>query len=271
FRRDPEAVREWSEDAVRTCSLRQQRILADAYGCLKKDGILIYSTCSYSPEEDEEISDWLMSNYQLESIQITTRAEWNIVETVSGKHGAFGYRFFPDKLKGEGLYVACFRKKDGDDESRAPYGKSKLEKATSAEKAIVANWIEPGVSLNYYRHQEDLFAFPSSLDDSLVTIRSSLNIRMAGITIGKTVRDELIPDHHLAVSGIVNPELPSISLKKEDALQYLRKEEVTITATHKGWSLVKYNSLTLGWVKILQNRVNNYYPKEWRILKSGNS
>jgi NOL1/NOP2/fmu family ribosome biogenesis protein len=62
----------------------------------------------------------------------------------------------------------------------------------------------------------------------------------------------------------------TISLKKEEALQYLRKEEVTISTPHRGWALVEYDGFRLGWVKVLGNRTNNYYPKEWRILKRGN-
>jgi NOL1/NOP2/fmu family ribosome biogenesis protein len=63
----------------------------------------------------------------------------------------------------------------------------------------------------------------------------------------------------------------AVSLKKDDALQYLRRQEVKIDTGHKGWCLVRYEGLNLGWVKVLRNRINNYYPKEWRILKSGNN
>ena len=59
FRRDEEAIGEWSENNVQLCSQRQQRILADVWPALKKEGILIYSTCSYSKEEDEEIVEWM--------------------------------------------------------------------------------------------------------------------------------------------------------------------------------------------------------------------
>ena len=85
------------------------------------------------------------------------------------------------------------------------------------------------------------------------------------------MNDELVPAHELALSGIINENLLTISLKKQEALQYLRKEEVTIQTGEKGWALVNYDGQNLGWVKILQNRANNYYPKEWRILKSGNN
>ncbi len=70
FRKDKDAINEWSEEAVILCSLRQQRIVADVYPCLQQGGLLIYSTCSYSPEEDENILDWMMDTFQLSSIKI---------------------------------------------------------------------------------------------------------------------------------------------------------------------------------------------------------
>ncbi|MBL7699250.1 MAG: RNA methyltransferase [Chitinophagaceae bacterium] len=271
FRRDPEAIKEWSRDAVHTCSLRQQRILADAYDCLKQNGVLIYSTCSYSPEEDERIADWLMSNYHLETVKIKTDPGWNIIECRSETHKAYGYRFFPDKLEGEGLYIACFIKKDGSQKEVFKTKKPLIEKASPAERALAAHWVNSSDPLSFYRHKEQLFALPAHLENDLFELRASMNIKKAGVAIGKPLKDELLPDHELALAGIVSDKLPVISLKKEDALQYLRKEEVTVAGMHKGWALVQYNGLNLGWVKVLSSRINNYYPKEWRILKTGNA
>ena len=101
FRKDTEAINEWSEENVLLCSQRQQRILADILPSLKKDGILVYSTCSYSVEEDEDILDWIMKEFTVDSLRLPVEENWNIVETVSAKK-AYGYRFYPDKIKGEG-------------------------------------------------------------------------------------------------------------------------------------------------------------------------
>ena len=70
FRRDPEAIEEWSEQNVALCSQRQQRILADVLPALKNGGVLIYSTCSYSKEEDEEICDWLRNELKINNARI---------------------------------------------------------------------------------------------------------------------------------------------------------------------------------------------------------
>ena len=111
FRRDPEAINEWSENNVQLCSNRQQRIIADVWPALKQDGILVYSTCSYSAAEDEAILDWMMEGFTLEGVRLKVEPAWQIIETVSEKHQLYGYRFYPDKLKGEGLFIAAVQKK----------------------------------------------------------------------------------------------------------------------------------------------------------------
>src|SRR6185369_12409934 len=81
FRRDEEAIAQWSENNVQLCSQRQKRILADVWPALKKDGILIYSTCSYSKEEDEEISDWLKKELIINNKELIIDPGWGIVSS----------------------------------------------------------------------------------------------------------------------------------------------------------------------------------------------
>jgi len=107
FRKDPEAINEWSAGAVTLCSKRQQHILQHILPSLRQNGTLIYATCSYSKEENEDILDWIKEHFNMESIPITTDAAWNITTVQSEKHKAFGYRFFPDKIKGEGFFYCC--------------------------------------------------------------------------------------------------------------------------------------------------------------------
>ena len=276
FRKDPSAIHEWSEDNVKLCSHRQQRILADIYPALKKDGILIYSTCSYSEAEDECIADWLLDTFAFLNLQLTlnddsAKTVWGIVETISKKHAAFDYRFFPDKVKGEGFFLAVFRKLYGDQFSYKQPKKLKLEKGTKKEDVIIRPWLKEGKPAQLWKQGNLIFAFPKALEKELLTVVSAdLYIRKAGVAIGSLAGQELIPDHAFALSDLVSPDLAAVSLKKDEALQYLRKEEVKTSSTHKGWALVQYEGMNLGWIKILSNRSNNYYPKEWRILKSGN-
>ena len=276
FRKDSRAIAEWSEDNVNLCSHRQQRILADIYPALKKDGILIYSTCSYSEAEDECIADWLLDTFAVSNLQLTinddpAKNDWGIVETISKKHAAFGYRFFPDRLKGEGFFLAAFRKLYGDHFTYKQPKKVKLEKVTKSENIIIRPWLKEEKPVQLWKQGNLIFAFPKVLEKELLSVVSAdLYFRKAGVAIGSLAGKELIPDHALALSNLVSPHLAAVSLKKDEALQYLRKEEVKISSTHKGWVLVQYEGMNLGWIKILSNRSNNYYPKEWRILKSGN-
>ena len=271
FRRDPAAIDEWSEHNVALCSQRQQRILADVLPALKEDGIIIYSTCSYSKAEDEEILDWFCTEFSIESLRLNLLPEWNIVETISESKSAYGYRFWPDRLKGEGFFIACLRKKERAEFSYKSSKKSILEKLTKAEEAIVRPWLIETAQLKLLKQGDSIFAIPSSVDIPMEAIFSAkLYIRQVGVRVGKIMGKELVPDHALALSTIINPGLVAVSLKYGQAIQYLRREEVQIDPGQlmkPGWTLVTYEGMNLGWIKVLQNRINNYYPKEMRILK----
>ncbi len=84
--------------------------------------------------------------------------------------------------------------------------------------------------------------------------------------MGKIIRGELIPDHELALSTIISPSVKRIDADLATTLQYLRREEIQVGSGQAGWFLLTYLNMPLGWIKVLPNRVNNYYPKEWRIL-----
>jgi NOL1/NOP2/sun family putative RNA methylase len=267
FRKDPGAVAEWSEQNVQLCSQRQQRILADIFPALKEGGILIYSTCSYSKEEDEAIADWLTEEFKVESLQLKVDAGWGIVETQSAMYNAYGYRFYPDKVKGEGFFIAAFRKREmGIDEWKAGKNKSRLEKLTVKEIEVLKSYLKNSNEFFFIKQNEEAIAIPLHLENDLTAIKSSLYIKKAGIRMGTIIRNELIPDHELALSSIMSDAIPVTDTDEATALQYLRKQEIKMDTAVKGWSLISHNKLPLGWIKILPGRVNNYYPKEWRIL-----
>jgi len=267
FRRYADAINEWSEENVALCNHRQQRILADAWPSLKQDGILIYSTCSYSEEEDEDILDWVMEHFKLNSIQLKLDENWNIIETISEKHNGYGYRFYPDKLKGEGFFIAALKKKDGGSFSFSKSKKPLAEKLTRNEASIVRDWIRTDADMAFIKKENLVYALPSDSLNDFSFIQSSLYIKKAGVLLGKITPRELIPDHGLALSNIISPQINFVSLSKEEAIHYLRKEELKTETSTKGWAIAKYKNQNLGWMKILQNRINNYYPAAWRILK----
>ncbi len=267
FRKDPEAINEWSEQNVQLCSQRQQRILADIFPSLKEDGIIIYSTCSYSKGEDEDIADWLVEELKMESLQLKVDATWGIVETPSAKHNAYGYRFYPDKVKGEGFFIAAFKKVGIENgEWRMGKNKSKVEKLTAKEIDVAKPYLKDASEFFFIKQNEEAIAIPKEFENDLAAIQSALYIKKAGVRLGAIIRNELIPDHELAISTIINDTLPVVNVDEATALQYLRKQEIKIDTNLKGWTLIRYCKLPLGWIKILPGRVNNYYPKEWRIL-----
>ncbi|HYE56832.1 MAG TPA: RNA methyltransferase [Chitinophagaceae bacterium] len=265
FRRDPSAIEEWSPANVMLCSQRQQRIVADALPSLKNEGVLVYCTCSYSVEEDEQVVDWLVDEFEMESITLNVDPAWGIVQSASQKNNAACYRFYPDKLKGEGFFLACLRKHQGESGKWHP-SKHRTEKLSRQEQQAVASWIDPGADLHLFRHKEDVIAVPRSFEQVIPYLQERLYMRQAGTLVGKLARNELVPDHALAMSTIFNNAITRIPLNLDDALQYLRKAEVFPVSDHKGWALAVYEGFNLGWMKMLGNRLNNYYPKEWRIL-----
>jgi 16S rRNA C967 or C1407 C5-methylase (RsmB/RsmF family)/NOL1/NOP2/fmu family ribosome biogenesis protein len=269
FRREPASIQEWSLDQVELCGRRQERILTDIWPALKQDGILIYATCSFSKRENEDILDWILSAFSAESLALKLDPDWKLTEVISDKHRARGYRFYPDKVKGEGFFVSCLKKKDGSLFSYPNFKKHGSEKISRSEESMLNDWIDGHSSSTFFRREDFVHALPTELIKDLLLFQSISYLKKAGIRLGKLIGKELIPDHELALSRIAGRNIPSLSLSIEQATQFLRREEMQLEPGFKGWSLVNYHGYELGWIKILDKRINNYYPKEWRITKSG--
>jgi 16S rRNA C967 or C1407 C5-methylase (RsmB/RsmF family)/NOL1/NOP2/fmu family ribosome biogenesis protein len=263
FRRDEEAIHEWSKENVLLCCGRQKRILADVLPALKENGVLIYSTCSYSKDEDEDIAAWLVSEWQMQNIQLVIKNEWNIVESTAPENGANSYRFFPDKIKGEGFFLSCFRRTASNRDVKLK--PAKLEKATAKEQQVVLSWLHPK-DIQLYKANV-IYAIPASLAESYSIIKNALNVQYAGVAIGEVMKEKLVPEHALALSNLIADEIPKSPVSYEEAIRYLQKSDAGITPHVKGWQIITYENHNLGWINALPNRVNNYYPKEFRILK----
>jgi len=265
FRKDPEAMEEWSLDNVNLCHQRQERILADVYPALAEDGYLIYSTCSYSIEENENILDWLCDEFDFETVRIPIEANWGIVESQSAEHGAWGYRFYPDKVKGEGLFAACLKKTTGS--GYPSTHKNKSQKPNFKEIDLLKSYFKNSEDYFYFKVGDDWLAIDRQHKDSLETLQQYLYIKKSGVRIGKLAGKDLIPDHELALSLLINKEqVLQTELNYDQAIAYLRRDPFDLNTQQKGWSLMTYKDFVLGWAKLLPNRLNNYYPKELRIL-----
>ena len=265
FRKDPSATKEWSEESVTLCNQRQQRILADALPSLKEGGILIYATCSYSIEEDENICDWLVESMDMKSINLSLEPNWGIVATQSNHSHAAGYRFYPNLVKGEGFFLAVFQKIATTDQKR--YKANAIQMASKTEQQQINEAIPLTEGLTFFSQSGAIRAIPTEWWTDIGVLASQLYIKKAGIEIASLKGKDVVPSHELALSTILLPGFPIIVLSLQDALQYLRRKEFEFSAIN-GWNLVQYGGLFLGWVKVLPNRMNNYYPAEWRILKN---
>ncbi|HVW96683.1 MAG TPA: hypothetical protein VHA56_12005 [Mucilaginibacter sp.] len=266
FRKDPPAMDEWSEANVNLCHQRQERILADIYPALKQDGYFIYSTCSYSHEENEDILDWLCSSFDMESIQIPLSGDWGIVESQSRKEQAWGYRFYPGLIKGEGFFAACLRKKEFTPVPSA-YKSKTNQKVPAKEISLIKNYLMTPDAFYYFKLNDDWLAISKVHKESMETLQRHLYIKKSGVRLGKLIGNDLIPDHELALCMYVNKQqFLETELNTDQAIQYLRRDPVDIAVNSKGWSLMCFEGHPLGWAKLLPNRINNYYPKELRIL-----
>jgi len=262
WRKDADALNEWSEANVQLCSERQQRILADIWPALKEDGILVYATCSYSPQEDEEILDWLAGTYEAEGITAPLKDEWGIAATASPQHRLPGYRFFPGNVKGEGFFIAAVRKKEEADSIRPTRFKSLNDKKIQEAAGYL---LKDGEYVFIKSDKEHYSALRSCHEADWQQLQKAVYLRKTGLLLGKAAAKEWLPEHEVALSIDASEQIQSINVNKEQALRFLKREDMGLPDIEKGWWIVRYNGLGLGWAKALGNRINNYLPKHWRI------
>lgn len=294
FRKDPVAVSEWSPENVEICWQRQRRILSDIWSSLKPGGILIYSTCTYNIKEDEENVSWIRSEFGAEPLALDVPAEWKVTgNLLSGQPRALGmpvYHFFPHKTRGEGFFLAALRKPElgagAEAEERemqsvtfvkSKAGKKKDKKGgataslvTKENLAMARSWLQDAVADDYLLLAEgtEIMAFPKRYADEWAAMKQHLRIVLAGTSIGEVKGKDLIPAHALAMSASLLKQGAFVTeeIGYEQAIAYLRKEAITLSETApRGYILLTYRTVPLGFVKNIGNRANNLYPQEWRI------
>jgi 16S rRNA C967 or C1407 C5-methylase (RsmB/RsmF family)/NOL1/NOP2/fmu family ribosome biogenesis protein len=267
FRKQHDAVDEWSLDNVNLCSQRQKRILSDVVNSLNDNGILVYSTCSYSKSENEDIADWLIAEFELETVHIPIDAKWGIVETTSDVKKAKGYRFYPDKTKSEGFFCSVFRKiPQSSNGSNHRKIKNEIFKALKTkDKEVFKNWVFDIEHAAIIKFKDDnLLVNQSAID--FINKYNHLYFKKVGTNLGTVIKNELVPHHDLALSIHQSDAIEKIVCDEVQAIQFLKKE-LSLIQGHKGWNLMTYQGFGIGWIKHLGNRINNYLPNEFRILK----
>lgn len=263
FRREPEAMNEWSPEAVKLCATRQQRILADIWPALKPGGVLIYSTCTYNSLENEENLKWLHEQLDAEGIPIELNKDWGFTATET--LGIHGFHAYPHKVKGEGFFIAAVRKTDGH-EKKLRKQKKPMNFASKQEIEAISSWLKEAEQFDFIKHNDLFIALPNQWKEVIHDINSNLYIISEGIDIGRLKGKKLIPNEGLAFStALDHTQLSTFELNLDEALNYLRKENFNFEAMSNGWNLITYQGLGLGWANRIQQRVNNYYPTNWRI------
>jgi len=263
FRKDPEAMNEWSESSAAMCSERQRRILMDVWPALKPGGVLIYSTCTYNPAENEENIQWLSTQTDISPVDVDVAADWGVRTVDCGKN-ITGYQFMPHLTKGEGFFLCAVRKEEGVEWQAGRKDKFPLQTAGKAEAVEAGKWLLGERDL--VLHQENLLAFPTDSRTAWGAVIQQLRIVQAGVLVAELKKKNLVPAHSLALSDIIDTKaFAEWELNLEEALKYLRKEEWPIDREKDGWQLMTFQGLALGWIKRIGTRFNNYYPLHWRI------
>lgn len=262
MRKDAEAVSQWSPDLVTQCALRQREILKDVWQALRPGGLLIYSTCTYNRQENEEIADYVLQELGATSLEVPVEASWNIHPAIGSD--AHGYRFMPHRVDGEGLFIAVFRK-DGD----APRQDFRIkEKNIKKVDEMGKKWLSAPEAFILDQQGDLSIAVPQDIRREVAAMRDSLNVLHAGVELATVMGRKLVPHHALAMSlARAEDAFPTCEVDYPTALRYLRGESITIDAP-RGYVLIACDGAVLGFANNLGNRANNLYPKPLRILST---
>jgi len=270
FRKDEGAVGEWSEAHLNLCVDRQRRILMDVWESLKPGGVLFCSTCTFHPGENEENLGWLAEQKELEALSLTFSPEWNIVSRTH--NGISGYYCLPHRVRGEGFFLAVIRKKG---EANEVSGKKRKRKGKGPElpwKRLsgratheLPDWLVPDLEGTFIQLRDTFIWLPKALFDCLERMETNFRIVAAGVGIGEVKKKDIRPEPELALfTGLKDAAFPVETLELETAVHYLSRASVE-THFPKGWGIVAFEGVNLGFAKQIQNRMNNYWPSEWKI------
>lgn len=260
FRKDPASIGEWSENNLRLCAERQQRILNDIWPCLKPGGFLIYSTCTYNPEENERMLEWMVREKNACPVEIS-----HSFDTITlGDSPIPCYRFYPHKSKGEGFFTGILQKTDGAEYS----GKVKKTAKSPTIKlpAELTSYLTDAERYVPYAQENTIGILPARHAEFIRLLGKQLRVIYQGCELAEANNRKLKLLPSLALwQGLNRTQCDLYEADRETALTYLKKEDIPVPPQPGNWLLVCHAGLALGWCKHLGNRLNNYYPKEWRI------
>lgn len=245
FRKDEVAISDWSYAKVVECQSIQKEIIRDGYKMLKKDGILIYSTCTFSREENEHVINEFISEYpHTELIEME--------------------RLWPHKIKGEGHFVAKIKKSEEEECNVKELKIKNLDKEIKDYREFEKKFLKVDFYSNkknkFYLRGENLYLLPEIYPDT-----KKLKVLRYGLHLGVLKKNRFEPSHalshYLKVEDVKNVE--NFSVQSESILKYL-KGDVVNSNENRGWVLVSVEGIPLGWGKESAGVIKNHYPKGLR-------
>lgn len=267
FRKDPDAIKYWSEEHVLSCARQQTGILDAAYQMLKTDGIIVYSTCTFSPEENEQTIEALLMKYpDIELLPILKeegladgRPDWSLQKNKKLKNTA---RLWPHKLQGEGHFVAKMKKTAFTEPAAAPLAAANIGKSQLKDfQEFLKETIRGRSFENLYLFHQQLYSLPESCPSF-----AGLRVLRAGLHLGELKKNRFEPNHALALALNRYEVFHTYELSSLDDrwLLYLKGETFT-TGGDRGWTLITIDGYPLGWGKEAKGILKNFYPKGLRI------
>lgn len=271
FRKDPDVTLEWTPGRPAACAARQKNILETVDRLLKPGGTLVYSTCTFAPEENEEISEFLVrtGRYRAEPLSFEGVYAPPSTETEQSPD----IHVYPHLSEGEGHYVARFTKTAGSGDRPSGSGKKKTKSAyRKASKRDLADYeafrsafMPDKVYENLYLSGDRLWAFPDHIDGAVL---SGLKVLRPGLELGTFKKGRFEPSHALAMALRREDVLSSTELDEDELWSYLKGEEIRPSeAVPNGWTLMLYDGYPAGFGKASAGTIKNKYPKGLRIYK----
>ena len=262
FRKYDEAVSEWSEDNVLMCAERQKTILENCQKTVKPGGYLLYSTCTYSVEENEGVvSDFLAKHPEFSLCDVKDELKEFTSDGLNGLSAA--RRFYPHKSRGEGQFIALLQKDEKCEDLPTILYKDGAKLLSKADEAVARAFLKENLNSQFSGR---LIAVGEQI--ALVSHDLPLppySVFMAGVLLGEIKKGILFP-HHQFFSAYGADMTRRVDLKKGDARveKYLGGEEIYTDCADSGWCCVTYEGVALGGGKISGGRVKNHYPKGLR-------
>ena len=270
FRKMEEARTEWTQSSVEVCVARQKEILAEAWRTLRPGGKLLYSTCTFNDREDEGVVKWLMEEYgdNLETVErVELNDEWGIVRSDIGAFQCF--HFYPHIVQGEGFFVAVARKKEGGVRRIVPKSRRKIfAQLQNKDIAEVSRWVDDSKQMSFKLIGDMVYGYDNAVVEDVVYLSESLSVVYSGVAMGQIFKGKLKPEHPLALFiGCNESVVPAAQVSLDDALEYLRRQDIAASQFEEGINRVVYGGVVIGFIKRIGARCNNMYPKDLRIIK----